>query len=134
MCEKLKGGHPIITHILKLEKEMAAHSSICIWRSPWTESLVGYSLWGCRVGQDWSNLACTHTYIKASYTFSYQWECENILRWMIKNVNVKKLIFFTIYWNQRNYLELSEKNVIRAKLIITVLFWNTCYHFNLYKK
>ena len=29
-----------------LEKGMATHSSILIWRIPWTESLVGYSLWG----------------------------------------------------------------------------------------
>ena len=31
-----------------LEKEMATHSSILAWRIPWTESLVGWSLWGCR--------------------------------------------------------------------------------------
>ena len=29
-----------------LEKGMAIHSSILAWRIPWTESLVGYSLWG----------------------------------------------------------------------------------------
>ena len=29
-----------------LEKEMATHSGILAWRSPWTESLVGYSPWG----------------------------------------------------------------------------------------
>ena len=29
------------------EKEMATHSSILAWRSPWTEgSLVGYNPWG----------------------------------------------------------------------------------------
>ena len=28
-----------------LEKEMATHSSITAWRIPWTEELVGYSLW-----------------------------------------------------------------------------------------
>ena len=30
-----------------LEKEMATHSSILAWKSPWTEGLlVGYSPWG----------------------------------------------------------------------------------------
>ena len=29
-----------------LEKEMAAHSSILVWKIPWTEELVGYSPWG----------------------------------------------------------------------------------------
>ena len=29
-----------------LEKEMATHSNILVWRIPWTEELVGYSGWG----------------------------------------------------------------------------------------
>ena len=29
-----------------LEKEMATHSSTLAWKIPWTEKLVGYSLWG----------------------------------------------------------------------------------------
>ena len=29
-----------------LEEEMATHSSILVWRNPWTQSLVGYSPWG----------------------------------------------------------------------------------------
>ena len=31
-----------------LEKKMATHSSIPAWKIPWTESLVGYSPWGCK--------------------------------------------------------------------------------------
>ena len=31
-----------------LEKEMATHSSILAWRILFTESLVGYSPWGCK--------------------------------------------------------------------------------------
>ena len=27
---------------------MATHSSILAWKIPWTEELVGYSLWGCK--------------------------------------------------------------------------------------
>ena len=33
-----------------LEKEMATHSSILVWKIPWTETMVGYSPWGHRVG------------------------------------------------------------------------------------
>ena len=29
-----------------LEKEMANHSSIHVWRIPWTEKPTGYSPWG----------------------------------------------------------------------------------------
>ena len=29
-----------------LEKEIATHSSILAWRTPWTEESVGYSPWG----------------------------------------------------------------------------------------
>ena len=29
-----------------MEKEKATHSSILAWEIPWTEELVGYSLWG----------------------------------------------------------------------------------------
>ena len=35
-----------------LEKEMATHSSILAWKTPWTEEPVGYSPWGHRVGHD----------------------------------------------------------------------------------
>ena len=31
---------------IPLEKEMAIHSSTIAWKIPWTEGLVGYSLWG----------------------------------------------------------------------------------------
>ena len=35
-----------------LEKGTATHSTILAWRSPWTESLAGYSLRGHRVRLD----------------------------------------------------------------------------------
>ena len=31
-----------------LKKEMATHHSILAWKIPWTESLAGYSPWGCK--------------------------------------------------------------------------------------
>ena len=33
-------------HFHALEKEMATHSSVLVWRIPGTESLVGCRLWG----------------------------------------------------------------------------------------
>ena len=36
-----------------LEKGMATHSSILVWRIPWTVNLAGYGPWGSqRVGHD----------------------------------------------------------------------------------
>ena len=31
-----------------LEKEMATHSSILAWETPWTEGLAGHSPWSCK--------------------------------------------------------------------------------------
>ena len=31
-----------------LEKGMATHSSILVWRFPWQRSLVSYSPWDCK--------------------------------------------------------------------------------------
>ena len=39
-------------HFHALEKEMATHSSVLAWRIPGMGSLVGYHLWGRRVGHD----------------------------------------------------------------------------------
>ena len=33
-------------HSHALEKEMATHSSVLVWRIPWTGSLVDCRLWG----------------------------------------------------------------------------------------
>ena len=35
-----------------LEEEMATHSSILAWITPWTESLADYSPWGHKVRHD----------------------------------------------------------------------------------
>ena len=35
-----------------LEGEMATHYSILAWKIPWTQSLVGYSPWGRKVGHN----------------------------------------------------------------------------------
>ena len=39
----------IYTHYnIKLEKEMATHSSILAWKSHGQKSLAGYSVWDCK--------------------------------------------------------------------------------------
>ena len=43
-----------------LEKKMAIHSSILACKIPWTESLVGYSPWGCKES-DMTDWLSTHT-------------------------------------------------------------------------
>ena len=35
-----------------LEEEMATHSSVLAWETPWTEEPSGLHSWGCRVGHD----------------------------------------------------------------------------------
>ena len=38
-----------------LEKEMATHSSILAWETPWTEGLVCYGSWGLKRDEhDWA--------------------------------------------------------------------------------
>ena len=47
-----------------LKKGMATHSSIFVWRIPWTEEPRGLQSMGLqRVGHNWSDNTHTHTYI-----------------------------------------------------------------------
>ena len=49
-----------------LKEDMASHSSIIVWRIPWTEEpgeLQSMEVWGSqRVRHDWSDLACRHVH------------------------------------------------------------------------
>ena len=46
-----------------LEEDMATHSSILAWRTPWTEEPGGLQSMGShRVGHDLSGLGCTRTH------------------------------------------------------------------------
>ena len=45
-----------------LEKEMASHSSILVWRIPWTEE-PGYSPWGRKESDTTERLSNTHNNI-----------------------------------------------------------------------
>ena len=54
-----------------LEEGMATHSTVLVWRIPWTERLAGYSPRGHRVRHNWSNLACKHGYYGYGYILSF---------------------------------------------------------------
>ena len=49
-----------------LEEEMATHSRILAWKTPWTEEPGGYSPWGHTVGQDWEH---THAHALEPWEF-----------------------------------------------------------------
>ena len=62
-------GHDLATQLLLLkftwEKEMATHSSILVWRIPWTEEPGGLQSTGSqRVGHNWVTHTPTHTKYK----------------------------------------------------------------------
>ena len=59
-----------------LEEGTTAHSSILVWRIPWTEEPGGLQSIGLHsVGHDWSNLACKHPF---SWKFAL-----NLLDWPV---------------------------------------------------
>ena len=48
-----------------LEEGNVTHSSILVWRIPWTEEPDGLQSTGSQtIRQDWSNLTCKHAYLK----------------------------------------------------------------------
>ena len=71
-----------------LEEEMATHSSILAWRSPWTEKPGGLQSTGFqRVTHPWSNWACMHTHT---------------------SVNIKSIIILT-QWHSLNQKSLRKR-------------------------
>ena len=68
-----------------LEKGMTSHSNILAWKIPWTEEPFRLqSIGSQRVGHDWGNLACMHTY-------DVMCVCERERTWqMVKNITIHK--------------------------------------------
>ena len=66
-----------------LEEGMATHSSVLVWRIPWTEEPG--RLWSQRVRYDWSGLACMHNRIIRNDFCNNWWsllkECINCGLW-----------------------------------------------------
>lgn len=53
-----------------LGDEMATHSGVVAWRSPWTESLVGYSPRGCQES-DTTELISLSLFLDGEIIFAY---------------------------------------------------------------
>ena len=54
----------VLTHIKKLEKAMAPHSSTLAWKIPWTEEPGGLqSMGSLRVGHDWATSLSLFTFL-----------------------------------------------------------------------
>ena len=69
-------GEP--THTYYMEKEMSTHSSILVWRIPWTEEPGGLLSMGLHsIGHEWNDLVCMHALEKEMATHS------SILAWRI---------------------------------------------------
>ena len=76
-----------------MEKDIAAHSSILVWKSPWTEETGGLQSMGLRD-------CATHTK-------------EGRGRWVGSNklVELKKKIFFYCYFYAQNWFKCSKVSV-----------------------
>ena len=53
------------------ERGMATHSSILVWRIPWTEELAVYSLWGSKGSNVTEQLTHTHRHDWAANTHTH---------------------------------------------------------------
>ena len=113
-----------------LEKEMATHSSILVWRIPWTEEPGGLqSIGSHRVRHDWSDLACSLCLM----TFSVQAEMYKII--IFKPMPLKMFpsfgFFFPHIW------ETSLVSCLRNRIPVnslTGLLIYYCLHWSLYAK
>ena len=91
-----------------LEKEMATHSSIIVWRISWTEDRGGYSSWGCKESDMTEQLTHTHIYIiqpwerrKPYYLRQHEWTFMHQAKW--NKPDRRRLILHAIIyiWNQK---------------------------------
>ena len=100
-----------------LEEGMATHSSILTWRIPWTEEPGGLqSTQSQRIGQYWSNSACTAW--KPSW--GKEWDLDGSRssqgRKMIHRTNGRCLVIRSCPTMQ---IDLSNKNVMFVNSLLT---------------
>ena len=65
-----------------LEEGMATHSSIVVWRTPWTWSLVGYIPWGCKELDTTEQLTLSFS-LSHTHTEAWKMTTSCILSWII---------------------------------------------------
>ena len=93
-----------------MEEGMATHSNILAWRIPWTEEpgwLQSTGLQG--VGHDWSDLACTHTYLILK-PLENCWQCRKQLS---QRANPKTILGWWVLPRQIWSMD-SRKSVLGA--------------------
>ena len=81
-------------HLHALEKEMATHSSVLVWRIPGTGEPGGLPSMGShRVGHDWSDLAAWRT-LKAKWQIFY----KDVLMWTVFKVFIEFVTIFLLFY------------------------------------
>ena len=88
-----------------LEKWMANHSSILVWRIPWTEKPGGLQSMGLqRAGQDWSDWACVHVsdtrfHIQMmSYSVCLSDSLHSVWRCLVASILLHTALFHSFLW------------------------------------
>ena len=66
-----------------MEKEMATHSSILAWRTPWTEGPGGLQSWDCKESDVTKQLTHTHTHTHTHTYLLYNLLCQVLSFYMI---------------------------------------------------
>ena len=80
------GVHGVAKSQTRVKNWTDTHSSILAWRISWTEEPGGlHSVGSQRVGHDWRNLVCAHTWVCA-----HKWDCWVIWQiyfWFLRNLH-----------------------------------------------
>ena len=76
-------GHPALQSLGQedlQQKGKATYSGILSWRIPWTDSLVGYSPWGCKESDTTERLTLSHFHTFTYLVFTKRgWELVGVL-------------------------------------------------------
>ena len=125
-----------------LEEGLATHSSILAWRMPkdrgaWLATVQ--SMESDRVGHDWSNVACTHTWerwlrsynlLKVIEITGRAWDTIHVL-WIAKSVNLT-VNHLVLSWNPLGFQGAwGTSCVLACHLVLCDLSYDTkCYCFD----
>ena len=102
-----------------LEKRMGTHSSVLVWRIPWTEKPGGPQSMGLqRVGHDWSNLTCMHTHNRSIISLLQEWGSQTTVTQSSLSLDG---IYFLVLFSKPSYHIHSLQ-----KCIIFQAVWCSC--------
>ena len=120
-----------------LEKEMATHSSILAWRTPWMEEPGGLQSTGSqRVGHDWATSLLAHgrssrdnrkrRALKRKLENNFLWE-ENLLKhysWTSETKHVLKCEWYKNVRESGYLLLIISKILLKYSPAMLFRFWN----------